>query len=93
MAQSISLKSSIQPSDISLTVICPGCGHQHSFSLSRPVTTRNCSYQKGTFTATLSTSILKPGRLSLVIEFTGEDRRTSNITEKVLVEVQGQTVN
>jgi hypothetical protein len=91
MARKISIKKNVDISSIEITVPnCPGCGHEHSFRMSRPETTRNCSYQTGTFRA-----ILKPsfGHLDLSIKFTGgPSGDETDITERVSVAVEGVTI-
>jgi hypothetical protein len=91
MAQKVSLKKNISIADISIEVPnCPGCGHEHEYTLSRPVTTRNCSYQKGTFTMEV-----KPGvfRLELSVKFTTGYEAPVDVTQNVIVRVQGQVVS
>jgi hypothetical protein len=68
--------------------ICPGCGHEHEIRLSRPETRKGCSYQSGTFIATVtSRSVLAGGGLELSVKFQKGFEEPVDITEQITVEL------
>lgn len=70
---------------------CPGCHRQHDIHLSRPESTKNCSYGTGTFRVNVSSvSPLKGGGLELSVKFTPVNGAEIDITESVTVELANE---
>lgn len=84
MAQKNKISATVRIEEIEIEVPrCPGCNHQHSFKMDKPMTRRNCSYQKGGFIATVKA--IPGGQLSVGVTFIDMQQQTFDITNDVKI--------